>query len=238
MDPLLALEVGIPEIELLTYAIPHHQERMRPTQESSNFVHSVGCTPTIHGTACPVTGGHWSLLEHLHRVSFHAPRVPREEMLVDIREALKTDIHYDLPDNYKRGAGDTYFSGKMLARLARILIIAQEVGGVPRQDFTNALGRLKGGVEIWLNGSAESPLLYDKTWGGVVMCGCDYDGETESCSNSFPNCPALSDMGHNFGAAFYNDHHFHYGYHIYAAAVAAKFDRWVGVEMSGERRDG
>ena len=28
--------------------------------------------------------------------------------------------------------------------------------------------------------------------------------------------------GQNFGAGFYNDHHFHYGYHIYAAAVLAK----------------
>lgn len=30
------------------------------------------------------------------------------------------------------------------------------------------------------------------------------------------------DIGQNFGAGFYNDHHFHYGYHIYAAAVLAK----------------
>lgn len=28
-------------------------------------------------------------------------------------------------------------------------------------------------------------------------------------------------------AAFYNDHHFHYGYHIYGAAVVAHFDpKW------------
>jgi hypothetical protein len=30
------------------------------------------------------------------------------------------------------------------------------------------LGLGLGGEEIWLNGSAESPLSYDKTWGGVV----------------------------------------------------------------------
>jgi endo-1,3(4)-beta-glucanase len=30
-----------------------------------------------------------------------------------------------------------------------------------------------------------------------------------------------------FSVGFYNDHHFHYGYHIYAAAVVAHFDeRW------------
>ena len=44
-----------PEVELLMYAIPHHQERIRPTLDSSNTVQSVGCMPTIHGTACPVS---------------------------------------------------------------------------------------------------------------------------------------------------------------------------------------
>jgi hypothetical protein len=55
---------------------------------------------------------------------------------------LKTDIHYELPGNYMRGAGDTYFSGKMLSKLARIIIIAKEVGGVDRMDFNMALNRL------------------------------------------------------------------------------------------------
>lgn len=54
--------------ELLLYAIPHHQERMTPVAESSNKVLSLGCTPTLHGTACPVLGRRWALVEHLHRL--------------------------------------------------------------------------------------------------------------------------------------------------------------------------
>lgn len=218
-----------PEVELLMFAIPHQQERMQSTEQSSNKVYNIGCTPTLHGVACPVTGGSWSMLEHLHRASFSAPRSPRRAMVADIRQALKTDIHYALPDNYMRGAGDTYFSGKMLSKLARIIIVADEVGGVSSRDFSNAVHRLKSGVEIWLNGSAESPLLYDKTWGGIVMCGCIFDGVR--CANKFPDCPALTDQGQNFGAGFYNDHHFHFGYHIYAAAVASKFDSKWGREF-------
>ena len=68
----------------------------------------------------------------------------------------------------------------------------------------------------------------DRSWGGIVMCGCDYDGDSKHCRNSFPDCPALVDQGQNFGAGFYNDHHFHFGYHIYAAAVVSKFDRKWG----------
>jgi endo-1,3(4)-beta-glucanase len=51
------------------------------------------------------------------------------------------------------------------------------------------------------------------------------------CNNTFPDCPALIDVNENFGNGFYNDHHFHYGYHIYAAAVAAKFDPAWGRKM-------
>ena len=43
-----------PSEELLMFALPHHQERMRPTLLSSNTVKQVGCSPTIHGLACPV----------------------------------------------------------------------------------------------------------------------------------------------------------------------------------------
>jgi endo-1,3(4)-beta-glucanase len=77
---------------------------------------------------------------------------------------------------------------------------------------------------VWFNGSAQSPFLYDRAWGGMVMCGCDYNGDTHGCNNVYPNCPALVDMGQNFGAGFYNDHHYHFGYIIYAAAVVCKFN--------------
>ena len=64
---------------------------------------------------------------------------------------------------------------------------------------------------------------------GIVGCGCAYywDPVTApegACGNVFPDCPGLTDAGQNYGIGFYNDHHFHYGYHIYAAAVASLYD--------------
>jgi endo-1,3(4)-beta-glucanase len=238
---------GTPQVELLMYATPHHQGRLTPTIGSTNAISKSGCVPTIHGKACPVTGQVWCMVEHLHRIGFNATRPIREEMLSDVRLALKTDIHFALADNYMRGAGDTYFSGKMLAKLARILIIAEETGiheshhhnddphnregKVTRAEFDDALDRLRAGTSIWLNGEAESTLLYDASWGGIVMCGCDYNDQTQSCNNRYPDCPALTDAGSNFGAGFYNDHHFHFGYHIFAAAVVARFDSQWGREF-------
>jgi hypothetical protein len=59
----------IPDHEILIFAIPHHQERLRETEESSNFVFTAGCMPTIHGFACPVSL-ETILLFIIHRFSF------------------------------------------------------------------------------------------------------------------------------------------------------------------------
>lgn len=160
-----------------------------------------------------------------------------------------------------RGGGDTYFSGKMLAKLGRIIAIAQELRGLAetpeedlpgdrnsttadveelariirackeaslptRREFFDAVDRLRRGVEVWLNGEAEAPFTFDEAWGGLVSCGCSWNGD--GCDNVFPDCPSYADPGLNFGNGYYNDHHFHYGYHIYAAAVVAEHDQEWG----------
>jgi endo-1,3(4)-beta-glucanase len=51
-----------------------------------------------------------------------------------------------------------------------------------------------------------SKFLYDATWGGV----CTRTGLTDSMAD--------------FGNGWYNDHHFHYGYILFAAAVVGKFN--------------
>ena len=64
-------------------------------------------------------------------------------MQLAVQKALRKDLSFALPQNYMNGAGDTYFSGKMLAKLARILLVARDVGGYDQRDFGRALVRLK-----------------------------------------------------------------------------------------------
>lgn len=221
------------DTELIMFAMPHHQDRL----DAESY-----CTPILLGEACLVIGDTWTIIEKLPFIDFVAPRIPDIEMLPDIVEAVIKDLSYRVPDNFLIGAGDTYFSGKALGKLARILVIAEHVNDLcssrrlrslqssacgqtslpTASAITEALDHLREAVEIWLNGSAQAPLLYDSAWGGVVSCGCIY--AAGSCQNVYPTCPGLTDQGLNFGAGFYNDHHFHYGYHIYAAAVVAHFD--------------
>lgn len=229
---------------LLMFALPHHQEAFQSALVSNNTVLSIGCIQTLHGLACPTIGHTWNMKVELHPVNFESPNDYEPALLHDIREALLVDLKYELPLNYQKGAGDTYFSGKMIAKLARIVQIGTEIAERSKHlaDFltkyhplhVSALNRLRSGVEIWLNGSALSPLVYDESWGGLVGCGCDYDGDTSGCFNTFPDCPALVDAGQNYGSGFYNDHHYHYGYHIYAAAILTKLDPIWGRKFYNE----
>ncbi len=80
----------------------------------------------------------------------------KKPVVVCNRSLVALNLSYTLLHRFLQvGAGDTYFSGKMLAKLARILIVAEEVGAtqdVHQPLFTDALARLRAGVEIWLNG--------------------------------------------------------------------------------------
>jgi hypothetical protein len=211
--------------ELIMFALPHHMDTMADVDEVKD-AHI--CMPSLIGPACLVSGKKWSLDEQLPQTSFRAARPPRPEALSSLAEALQEDMNFRLPHYYRRGAGDTYFSGKMLAKAGRILMIADELSQLcsgeasyeeeisrskiaqyreacrnlvlpSRRVLDGMLSALRDSVEIWIDGEAEVPFIYDSAWGGVISCGCDFDGETKSCSNKFPHCPIASDPGLNFG---------------------------------------
>lgn len=223
---------------MLGFALPHQIDRMSSLVLPNSKRY---CKTTLTGPTCLVQGSKWSIPQELPQIDFRAKRPPRPEFIPSIADSLVKDINYTIPDLFHHGAGDTYFSGKMLAKLARILLITEEVdhlcgpnGGrdymqycrqsnLPSQDkFDKAVRELRASVEVWINGTAETPFVYDTSWGGVVSCGCyiDENGPT----THYPNCPAFGDAGLNFGNGFYNDHHFHYGYFIFSASVVAHFD--------------
>jgi len=224
---------------LIMFALPHHLDKIDSAMLTENKLY---CKSSMPGPACLVTGSSWSITESLPSIALRAPRPPKPQFIPQLAEFLIDDLDYDIPDFFRRGAGDTYFSGKMLAKLGRILVVADEINEIchdnsqsaeyadycqnstlPSTDqMTSAIDRLRSRVEVWINGKAESPFVYDAKWGGLVNCGCNFNGD--GCDNQIPDCPAFSDQGLNFGNGFYNDQHFHYGYHIYAASVVAYFD--------------
>ena len=153
---------------------------------------------TLRGDMVGVTGDRWRLPETLTKIAWGAPSGIDPNRVAAIRTQLGADI------NTQVQATDPYFAGKQLAALGRLALIADEVGEAGHaQTYRN---RLKNSLQPWLDGTNPSRLVYDQTWGGII-------------AENGANNPSA-----NFGQGYYNDHHFHYGYHIYAAAALAKTD--------------
>lgn len=107
---------------------------------------------------------------------------------------------------------DTYWAGKGLGRAARIAEIADQLGNTAVRD--QALTTMKLTLNDWLTASAgeqDHLFYYDQKWGTLIGYEASYGSDQEL-----------------------NDHHFHYGYFIAAAATVAKFDpTWASTSQYG-----
>ncbi|MEV4481309.1 glycosyl hydrolase [Micromonospora coxensis] len=108
--------------------------------------------------------------------------------------------------------GDTYWTGKGLGRAARIAEIADLVGDT--ETRTAALNAIRTTLNDWFTaapGKTAKIFYYDKNWGTLIGYPASYGSDLEL-----------------------NDHHFHYGYFIAAAATLAKFDpSWAKQDQYG-----
>jgi len=127
-----------PSRDLLMYALPHHIDSIERVV-GENIAETGYCSEGLHGKACLIRGSEWIMEEDLDGPpSFVARRPPNHKIIPDLAEAISKDIHFQLPDYYMRGAGDTYFSGKMLAKLGRIIVIASELRGLAATPDDNS----------------------------------------------------------------------------------------------------
>ena len=128
-------------------------------------------------------------------------------------ERFSDDLRLNLPG--PGGERDTYWTGKGLNRVVQLVSIAEQAGDLEARDaFLETLRRR---LEDWLSVTSPESLphfYYDSNWGTLI------------------GYPAA-----NFGYdRFLNDHHFHHGYFIMAAATIARYDpewaaesRWGGM---------
>ena len=155
---------------------------------------------TLKGNMVGAVGEVWTMTEQLTTISWGAPRPIRSDRQQEVRDALYGDQGLGVY------ADDTYFGGKQMATLARLALIADEL---EESSVANTYrNNLKGYIEPWLQNNGK--LVRDRSWGGIV------------------DALGINDPGANFGMGYYNDHHFHFGYFVYAAAVIAKADPgWI-----------
>jgi endo-1,3(4)-beta-glucanase len=188
-------------------ALPHHVPLLAAAADGAphRLMHEYSLGSAVKGAMVGVAGDAWVMAEPLPPARWRAPRPVAAEHRAAVVDALRSET---LP----WGPTDPYGGGKNLGACARLVLIAEELG----EDEVAAARRaaLAAHLEAWLEGSNADALRTDATWGGVVPS------------------RGVVDPGADYGAGFYNDHHFHYGYFVYAAAVLAKGDaawaaRWA-----------
>jgi len=154
---------------------------------------------TIRGQMTGVVGTLWQLQYALSPILRAAPTAVDPTHMADILTALAADKGFQ-----PGGWTDSYDFGKSVGKAAELLLIAEALGQ------TDAANQLRSAIEQvlgpWIMGKGADSLVYDTTWGGIVTG----DGITSSSND--------------YGNGVYNDHHFHYGYLLYAAGAVAKGD--------------
>jgi len=183
----------------LGYATEGESAIARLPHQRSDQACDLGSYPSSYGTLELCAGS---------ELTWQAPRTPARTALDlsgvagEDRDRLVSALDDDLaalPDL----PADTYFGGKALQRTAMLLMVADQLG---LEDQAGRLASvLDEALTRWTDpqGCAERDafcFVYDPEGKGVV-------GLTPS-----------------FGSDEYNDHHFHYGYFLYAAAVMAAHD--------------
>lgn len=216
---------------LLMLALPHHSQSLSSSLQLDRSKFDI-LYRTVKGPMRPILGSSWSYDEPLPFYGFDGDSgsnmTARAFLNPDVRSSiikcLKEDIRLALPTRSE----NVYGFGKQVARLAQIAHIASklQMGNVTytiRNITSNekekisenadvnavvveATSLLYDSLEAFLTGNVSDSLLFDANLGGIVSS----DG--------------LFDKGADFGNGRYNDHHFQYGYILYACAIMGRLN--------------
>lgn len=188
---------------------PHQHKHTDAALTGDTFVCPRGTMETVTGTSFATT-------MDLPPVVPYLPAV--DDVDTDRLAGYVDDVESESP-LVRRGPeqpGDgTYWTGKNYERLVQLRPIADQVDDDDAvESFTTAL---REDVETWLDpevsgdSASDDVFYYDETWGTLV-----------GYNDSFGSGPEL------------NDHHFHYGYYVKAAADLARTDpAWADADAWG-----
>ncbi|EER31796.1 hypothetical protein CTRG_04579 [Candida tropicalis MYA-3404] len=150
--------------------------------------------------------------------SLNGPLTYSEEQLTLLASSANHELAVDIKSSVAN-MNSNYFSGKVIDKYAQILLVVSDI--IQDEEVTkDALDAMKEAFDVFLNNEQYYPLMYDTKFGGIT-------------STSAQN----GDTGADFGAAYYNDHDFHYGYFIHAAAVVGYVDKKLNGTWAEDNKD-
>ncbi|XP_068334553.1 glucan endo-1,3-beta-D-glucosidase-like [Pyrus communis] len=184
--------------DLLMLAHPLHLKLLSNATVLQDFKYK-----SIDGNLIGVVGDSWVLAPKPIPVTWNSVGGVKKDSFPEIISALRRDV--DALSSTQSTTSSSYFYGKLVARAARLALIAEEVAFPDVIPVIRTFLREK--IEPWLDGTfSGNGFLHDNKWGGLV---------TKS---------STADPGADFGFGLYSDHHFHLGYFIYGISVLAKID--------------
>jgi len=137
------------------------------------------------------------------------PTLPRAEALD--RDSVVQSLDDLLAEGDLARRADIYWSGKSFGRMAQLIQVADRFGHIDARD--RIVASLREELEDWFTAGSDDErfLAYDEEWSALI---------------AYPD---------SYGSALeLNDHHFHYGYLVLAAATVAQFDpEWASPERFG-----
>jgi endo-1,3(4)-beta-glucanase len=158
-----------------------------------------GSWASVYGElkACTTTGLAWSVPTLEPAGSLDLSKLTADDK-TRLADQLAVDVASTLPE-----PADTYFGGKWMYRLATMFDVARQIGADDLADTIKT--QLQQVMDGWMD-----------------PAGCDTG--TERCFVYDPEARGIVGLAASFGSDEFNDHHFHYGYFLYAAGVLAADD--------------
>lgn len=202
----------------LMWAFPHHVESFAPVMQnySTNLVLDSAVFGKMKGYLTsrfefiePDLPSHIEFDSWSSLISFDSKKnYFTAQVLSKISNALASEITDDV-ESFSN-LDSMYFGGKQLDKYAFVLYVAHYVlHDEPKTRIL--LEKLTMAFDRFIKNQQIQPLIYDNTFKGLIS-----------------KAGLGGDPGLDFGNSYYNDHHFHYGYHVHAAAILAKVDRELG----------
>lgn len=203
---------------VLHFALPHHQASFNATTQSTAT--GIYLQSTTMGKMRAYTALQWTMTETLPTNILFLPSASNTfsaSTITALNNAVNSDISFDVSGATTQNDSQ-YYAGKAMAKYAEIALVCSDILRNPTLTAT-ALTNLKAAFNVFANNQQKVPLCYDSTWKGLIS------------TAGLPKPPASpdgvwskGDWGADFGNTWYNDHHFHYGYFVYAAALLGHMD--------------
>ncbi|RLV85162.1 Endo-13 [Meyerozyma sp. JA9] len=209
----------------IVFALPHHLDSLTGDTKSAST--GIELTSTTKGDMTGFLTNELSFSETLtsSQVSFLPWTSQMKSALSYTKDQLQllaktanSELSVDI-NNAVNSVDSTYSSGKVLDKYAYILLVVSDIIG-DDDVAKDTLSQLKDAVEVFTSNKQYYPFMYDTKFGGIT-------------STAAQN----GDTGADYGAPYYNDHHFHYGYFVHAAAVIGYIDKKYGGTWAEDNKE-